>query len=305
MVLQFSNTTDILQGVTKLRIRVIFATAILLAGLGLWAENAFTVFVSVPPQVEAARRIGGPAVQVEVLVPPGLSPESYQLNIRAYTALRAAKALFLIGMPLEQPLRERIAARQPGLLLVDTREGMTFRDMDGQKCGGADHPHAAGADPHVWLDVENMIVHARHLQRTFTALQPEQAEKYRQRAESYIQELQALQQELQTSLAPYAGRQVLVVHPAFGYFLSRYGLLQLAVEQDGKEPGVRQLQELLQTARSINAKAIFTQPQISAQTAGSLARHLGLEVAELDPLPQEYCAGMRAIASQLQRYLSP
>jgi len=296
-----------------LRILVILAAG-LLAGLGLWAENPLTVFVSVPPQAEAARRIGGPAVQVEVLVPPGLSPESYQLNIRTYTALRVAKALFLIGIPLEQPLRERIAARQPGLLLVDTREGMTFRDMEGQQCAAADHLHAAGADhshaagapdPHVWLDVENMIVHARHLQRTFTALQPEQAEQFRQRTESYIQELQDLQLELQTSLAPYAGRQVLVVHPAFGYLLYRYGLLQLAVERDGKEPGARQLQEFLQSARGLQAKAIFTQPQFSAQAAGSVARRLGLEVAALDPLPQDYCAGMRAIARQLQRYLSP
>ncbi len=264
-----------------------------------------TVFVSIPPQLEAARRIGGPEVRVEVLIPPGMNPENYQLDIRTFTALGAARAVFLIGLPLEISLRQRLATRQPDLLLVDTRAGMTLRNMEGQPCQTDGQTPAAGADPHVWLDIENMIVHAQHLQRSFSLLQPPQAKQYRERAEGYIQELRALHRQLQETLAPYIGRQVLVVHPAFGYFLAQYGLRQLALEEEGKEPGPRQLQEFLQAARNLNSRVIFTQPQFSDQIATRLARHLAIEVAPLDPLPAEYCAGLREIARQLQQSWTP
>ncbi len=273
-----------------------------LAGLCLLAEEKLTVFVSVPPQVEAAQRIGGPEVQVEILVPPGMNPENYQLTMRTDAALRAAKAVFLLGMPLEKGLRERIAARQPEVLLLDTRVGMTIRAIEGH-C--ADEQHGTdGMDPHVWLDVDNMIVHARHLERVFAQLRPAAAKLYRQRADSYTQELTALQQELQATMQPFSGRQVLVVHPAFGYFLAKYGLRQLAVEQDGKQPGARYLNELLRHCQEMRAKAIFTQPQFSDRSARSLARRLDLEVILMDPLPLSYSQGLRKIASLLTQALA-
>jgi len=258
------------------------------------AQSAqWTVFVSVPPQMEAVQKIAGENVQLEVLVPPGMNPENYTLNAKRISSLSRADAVFLIGVAFEKVLRSRLEGTLKAGVLIDTREGMTLRQMEEHDHGGH------GWDPHAWLNPENMQVHARHVEQALSRLDPERRELYQQRCEAYCRELQSLKQQLDAMLGKFNGRKVLVVHPAFGYLLDIYGIGQLAVEQDGKEPGARRLSELLRTAKSENHRVIFTQPQFSDKSARILMQNLKGSIVSLDPLPEQYSQGMLKLAQAL------
>ena len=78
-----------------------------------------------------------------------------------------------------------------------------------------------------------------------------------------------------------------VFHPAWGYFADEYGLRQVAVELEGKEPTDRELTELQQLARREGVRVIFVQPQISGQSAEAIARAVGARVEVFDPLAED------------------
>lgn len=289
-------------------LRILYLFQVLVLGCVVAAEP-MVLFVSVVPQLEAVQRIGGDAVRVEALVPAGASPEYYQPDARRLVTLSRSRALLCIGAPLEKALLPKVRKNFPGVAVIDLRQGMTLRQLTAAEAPEEDHGHdhahehghAAGEpDPHVWLSVKNMVSHAENVMAALCRLDPAGADGYRARGRAYSDELRQLDERLQRQLAPLRGTAVMVFHPAFGYFLDAYGLEQLTVEHEGKEPGARQLAALLRLARAKRVRAIYVQPQFNERSARSLAQSLGVQVREWDPLPDPYIAGLERMAAVLR-----
>lgn len=275
---------------------------VLAVAAGVQSAEPLRVVVSVVSQLESVRRLGGDLVQVEALVPPGSSPETYVLNAQRMASLARASLLFRIGAPMETALLPKLRRSHPGLAVVDTRAGMRLQAMaeHGHDHGGAGHDHDAdGADPHVWLSVANMMVHARTVGAVLAERRPEHAAAIQARTDRYVQELAGLDDRLRERLRPLSGAAVAVFHPAFGYFLESYGIAQIAVEVGGRTPSGRQLGEVLARARQAGVRAVYVQPQFNRKAAQAVADELRCELRVLDPLPVEYIAGLESLAEAL------
>ena len=162
----------------------------------------------------------------------------------------------------------------------------------------AHHSHGA-KDPHVWLSIDNMIVHAQNISLALAELDSANADVYAARADGYIDSLKKLKLELACTMKPLKGESLLVFHPAFGYFLDQHGITQLPVEVDGHEPSGRHLAELNKTAGTLKTKVMFVQPQSNRNLVSSIAQMLSLNTVVLDPLPDDYSNGMRNIAKSI------
>jgi len=119
------------------------------------------------------------------------------------------------------------------------------------------------------------------------------------RAAEYLRELDALSAELKAKLARLRGKEAVVYHPAFGYFLDDHGIRQKAVELEGKEPGARYLGTVIREAKRDGSRVIFVQPQFNAKAAEVLSHEIGGKVLPFDPLPNEYSDGLRRLADAL------
>ena len=73
------------------------------------------VFVSIGPQLESVRRIGGGAVDAHAMLPAGLSPETYSPGVRQMAALARADAYVTIGVPFEKMVVAKIHANLHGI----------------------------------------------------------------------------------------------------------------------------------------------------------------------------------------------
>ncbi|HOO46050.1 MAG TPA: zinc ABC transporter substrate-binding protein, partial [Deltaproteobacteria bacterium] len=93
-------------------------------------------------------------------------------------------------------------------------------------------------------------------------------------------------------------------HPAFGYFAQSYGLEQLAVEVEGKEPSARQLSDLIARARAEKVRIIFVQPQFSKKNAQTIAQAIGGAVVPINPLPEDYLRELEGMAEKIRDALS-
>jgi len=105
------------------------------------------------------------------------------------------------------------------------------------------------------------------------------------------------------ALAPLAGRTMLVFHPAYGYFTRRYGLIQKAIEVDGRDPSARRLATVVDEIRKQPVPALFIQPQFSRSAAERVANALDCELVELDPLAADYLANLENMADRIVRAL--
>ena len=266
------------------------------------------VFVSIGPQLESVRRIGGESLDVHAMLPAGVSPETYSPIVRLMSALARADAYVTIGVPFEKSLIEKIRASFPNLKIVDGTMGMTFRRMEGghhhhhhDHDDDDDHDGEAGEDdPHVWLGIENMKCHARTVATMLAELLPDKEHAaVEARAVEYLRELDSLTAELKTKLSSLRGTEAVVYHPAFGYFLDDFGLRQKAVELEGKEPGARYLGKVIREARRDGIHVIFVQPQFNAKAAEVLSHEIGGKVLPFNPLPDDYSNGLRRLADAL------
>ena len=138
-----------------------------------------------------------------------------------------------------------------------------------------------------------------------TALDPVHAGDYADRHDAFVGELDALDREIRALLDPLANRRFMVLHPAWGYFADAYGLTQLAIEHDGKEPGARTLATLIAQAGRENVRVVFVQPQIDRRSAVQIARAIGGTVIAVDPLAADYTDNLRDVAHRFAEALKP
>jgi len=303
------------------------AVGLLLTGLAVFSSAAqppepkpIKVFAGILPVAGFVERIGGEYVQVSVLIGPGQSPHTFEPTPRAMADLAEARLYFSADLPFEEQLLAKVTATRPDLKVIDTRAGVTLRHLTADEAeaheegheeehaeGHAhEHEHAAGEpDPHFWLDPHNAKMLATHVAAGLADADPAHAEVYRERLRGVLEDLDRLDGALRKALEPLKGQVFLVFHPAFGYFGDAYGLKQAAVEIEGKEPGARQLADLIDRARQLGVRVVFVQPQFSKKSAEAIARTIGGTVVEMDPLGRDYTANLRDMAAKVREALAP
>jgi zinc transport system substrate-binding protein len=289
-------------------------TAFLLAlglGLPLSSMAGNRVFVSVLPQKYFVEKIGGGAVDVEVMVQPGASPATYEPKPSQMRKLAGSAAYFAIGVPFEEAWLDRIAGVNPNMAIVHTSEGIKRlsmathqHDEEREETGHQEkrsHNEHDGLDPHIWLApalVKKQVVVIRD---TLARLYPGRAAEFSKNHDAFITEIDRLDGELRLILEEKRGMQFMVFHPSWGYFAEEYGLEQVAIELEGKAPKPSQLSELIRHAKKENITVIFAQPQFSIKSAALIAREIGGEVILADPLAENWLQNMTAVAEKFRK----
>ncbi|HHY32163.1 MAG TPA: zinc ABC transporter solute-binding protein [Firmicutes bacterium] len=246
------------------------------------------VAVSILPQAYFVERIGGERVSVLVMVPPGASPHTYEPTASQMRELARAQMYVRVHVDFEEAWMPRIAAANKNMLVVDSTSGIEL---------------SSDKDPHVWLSPRLVRIQAEHIYEGLAKIDPDGRKVYERNEEAFLRELDALDEEISTILAPVRGGRFMVLHPAWGYFARDYGLEEVPIEVEGKEPSARELAALVEAAKADRVRVIFVQPQMNPRTAEVLAQQIGARVVTLDPLARDWPANLRAAARAIAEAL--
>lgn len=263
------------------------------------APAVLTVATSIAPHAWLIERIGGKDVVVHTVLRPGESPTTHQPSDAQVSRVLAARVFFRCGVPFESGAWFRALEGQ--LDIVDLRQGVATRTMETHTHFGeaaetdARHPHE-GVDPHIWLSPRRLMVQARLVATTLQQLDPNRAQEYAARLAVLIAELEDLDAWIADTLAPYRGRAFVVFHPSWGYFADDYGLRQVAIEIEGKDPSDIEVTDIQEATREHEISVIYVQPQIAGKSARAIAEVLGARLETLDPLAPDIVANLRHTA---------
>ncbi|MBO4712086.1 zinc ABC transporter substrate-binding protein [bacterium] len=155
-------------------------------------------------------------------------------------------------------------------------------------------------DPHVWLDPMNLIVMTDNTVAELSEVDPDNAAFYRENGEALKAEIKKVNDEVAAQLKDVEGKSFVVHHPAFGYFAERFGLKQVPLEIEGKEPGAVDMAKVVDFIKKNNAKAVFMQAQIPDSVIKSVAEETKVRVITLDPLKENVLENIKETASEIK-----
>lgn len=273
------------------------------------AGKKLVVFVSIPPQKYFLHQIGGQRLEVQVMVQPGASPATYEPKPRQMAAISRARIYFAIGVPFEKIWLKKIAAGNPDMQVVHTDHGiqkipMAANSIESERYGEKDHQAQHGEfDPHIWLSPPLVMIQARTIMKALVGIDPEHRGVYETNTNVFLSKLEALDADLKNTFADKQGFEFLVFHPSWGYFARSYGLKQVPIEIEGKDPKPAQLKALIEHAQKKHINVIFVQPQFSARSAELVAKEIGGRVISADPLASDWSGNLREVAQKLKAAL--
>ena len=266
------------------------------------AQAGVRAVVSIPPQQYFVEKVGGGLVEVTVMVPPGANAHTYEPRPRQMTALSKADVYFSIGVEFEKTWLGRFKAAHRNLLLIDTAKDIRRIPMESRQGSGHDGREQPGSDPHIWLSPRLVALQAQAVRDGLVRADPAHQAVFEENLTAFQKELRLLDEELRSGFRGLGEhKRILVFHPAWGYFCRDYGLVQVAVEKEGKEPTARGMKHLIEQARESGAKIIFVQPQFSTRAAETVAQAVGGRVVRLDPLAQDWADNMKKVARLLRK----
>lgn len=266
--------------------------------LSATASEKIPVFVSILPQKYFVQEIGGNLTSISVMVQPGSSPATYEPKPKQMVLLSKCKLYFAVGVPFEASWLPKIAATNSRMRIVHTDKNIKKRHMAAAH-GSHGHPESKGGikDPHTWLSPPLVKIQAETIFNALVAESPENSHLFKRNYYRFIADIDALDAELRETLSGIQTTAFMVFHPSWGYFADTYGLRQIPIEIEGKNPKPAQLQYLISFAKSENIKIIFAQPQFSSQNAETVAKGIGGKVVFADPLAFEWSENLRKQAS--------
>ncbi len=219
-----------------------------------------------------AQQVGGGAIEVAEMTPPGVEPHDLELTPSQVKTLAQADLVLFIGGGF-QPAVEDIALEDPESAL-DTLAASDLLTADGTP------------DPHVWLDPLRFIDVVDLVSDALTDRFPAHGARFRDSAAELSDDLRTLDSDIESGLADCERREIVTSHDAFGYLADRYGLDQVpisGVSPEG-EPSPQRVAEVATLARSLGVTTIFFETLVSPDVAETIASEIGLEVAVLDPI---------------------
>ena len=251
--------------------------------------------VSIPPLSDFVHEVGGDRVEVEVLVPPGTDPHTYEIRPAQMRFLSEAKLLVVVGLGLEWWLDDvASAAGNPDLEVVMTSEGI--ETLEG--------------DPHIWLDPLNAVLQVAAIRDALIRADPPGRLTYEINAARYISRILDLHEEVRRKISSWTHREFVALHGAWAYFARRYGLEQLAVivPRPGREPSAREVARITSLIRERGVRAIFVEVQHPPGVAELIASETGAALVTLDPLGgvpgrEDYLSLMRYNLEQMEKVL--
>lgn len=250
---------------------------------------AATIF----PLYDIVRQVAGDKIDVELILPSGSNPHSFEMNPRQVQSLQTTRAVFMVGHGADNWVGEQLLNDARVMTVTVDQEcflqpfnDSIVTDVTNTAERHYHHHHEQNIDPHYWLSVANAKQIALNVSQHLSQLDAENSSYYQNRAQNFNDKLDQRMIGWQQTLSGVQNKKIVTFHNAWGYFTKQFDWeVAMSIEPfAGKVPSPQYLVDLNRVIQESKIKTVFIEPQFSQDVVKSLAEDLHLQVKVLDPL---------------------
>lgn len=245
-------------------------------------ESKLLVASSFYPLQEFAQNIGKEKVETKLLVPFGVEPHDWEPSIKEVQQIQNSDLIIINGIGFESWIGKLDEMNYLGKI-VDTSIGIPFQNTS-EKSILDDHMNNS-TDPHIWLNPMFAKIQVQNIADAFANSDPENGKYYQENAANYIHELDLLDLKIRNELS-VCSRDFIAFHNAFSFFADEYDLNQHTIisYEPHSEATSKTLEKVINKARELNVKVIFTEETADPKASEVIANEIGGKVLVLSPL---------------------
>lgn len=262
------------------------------------------ILVTIPPYAGLVRPLVDNHIDVEIVVPLGSNPHTYEPSPDQMKRFIQAKVWFRTGDEAEDKMAEFL--KQHPVEIVDiVSEYATLGATHADECHTCHHQGTrlgAGKDLHVWLSPQIGIYQVDKMVAVLVTHFPDLKSIIQQNSLLLKHRLAELDRKLSSQLYPFKGSNLLVSHPALGYYCERYHLHQLSIEIEGKDPLPQDIAALMAQLKAHPVPVVLIEPQYNKKGAVLIAEKLHVPYEEINPYAEDYFAMLNHITSTILKY---
>ena len=260
-------------------------------------------------------------VRTELMIPAGTGcPHEYVLTPGDMRKLGARNLVVVRnGLGLDDFVLRPLQKMNPKASVIDACQGLPVLYSDCGHDHGHDHAHEHETcrqhpNPHLFASPDTALGMVANIAGGLCKADPDNAAAYRKNEAAFTAALRKLTDEMKELKPLIQGQSIAVQHGVFDYLARALGLkIAAEIQSEGTAPSAATMRHLVKTIRSSRVKVILTEPQYSAQVAGTLAKECGIKLCQLDPLaggppnpPRDYVLQvMRTNLEKIRRALAP
>lgn len=280
-------------------------TLLFIVGCNTASNNKPTVSVTIEPQRYFVEQIAGDNFNVNTIVPPGTSPETYDPTPSQMVMLGKSLLYFKVGyLGFENAWGKTLAENNADVLVVNTSNEISLIEGDNHDniIGGHQHHEGhnhQGVDPHIWSSPKSALIMAENILNALVLADVENQTLYRDNFKVLQAEIMATDKKITSLLENASVDAFIIYHPALAYFARDYNLTQYSIEFEGKSPSPQQLKQMIDFAQEQGVKTIFVQKGFDMKNAVSLAKEVNASIHSIDPLSYNWSDELIKIAEIL------
>lgn len=267
-------------------------------------NDQLTVYASTFALKSFAEEIGGDRVRVEMVIPPGADPHTYEPTSKQMTDIAEADLFLTVGHDLEpyvESMEKSLASEN--VTFVKTAEDVKLlsaedtvhvhseddgheheEDEHAEEGHSEDDGHNHGQyDPHVWLDPTNAVSISEAIEAAFSEQAPDYKDEFADRLSAFKEEAETLDAELKAAVEGGSKSELLVTHAAYGYLADRYGFEQLPIAglTPSEEPSQQALKRVIEEAQLHDLKYIAFEDTVTPKVAEVVKSEIGAETVTI------------------------
>lgn len=247
------------------------------------AASKLRVVASIPDLGSLAEAVGGDLVQVDVLTRG--TQNFHEAEVRPSMMLKLRRADILIENGLELDTWTDVAvvgANNPNVVRgapgrIDISRAIPVLEVPGVRVDrsmGDVHPLG---NPHYSLDPGLAPIITQNILDGFARLDPEHRAAFERNRQTFLTRLDQEMDRWTKIMEPVKGSKVIVFHPLYVYFLTRFGLVQAGALEDrpGIPPSPAHLVRIIRQMKDERIKVILVEPWNNVSLAKQVAEEAG------------------------------
>ena len=274
---------------------------ILMLSITLLAKT--NIIVTVAPQKIFVEKIGGEFVNVNVMVPIGADPHSYEPTPLQMVAISKANIYMKIELEeFEKPWLSKLSAQNRDMKIENIAKNANHINFENEHHNEHEDEHHHGSeDPHIWTSPKEVKNIAKNILNILINYDKKNENIYKLNYEKFLNEIEYTDKKIREILKDIPkNSKIMVFHPAFGYFARDYNLIQFAIEFEGKKPKPKMLAYMIREAKEDGIKTIITEPEFSDKSAKVIANEVGAKVKAISPLSPNWSENLIELAKTIK-----